>query len=70
MPARGSAIAGYAELKVYNSAGELVKVLMNGEMPAGEHSVEFNAVDLPSGIYFYRLGAGSTSLTKKMTLLK
>jgi len=70
LPARGSAITGFVELKVYNTAGELVKVLVNGEMPAGEHTVEFNASDLPSGIYFYRLDSGNTSLTRKMTLLK
>ncbi len=70
LPARGSAIAGYAELKVYNALGEVVKILTNDVMPAGEHSVEFNAADLPSGIYFYRLESGNTSLTRKMTLLK
>jgi len=62
--------AGYAEVKVYNTAGELVKVLVNGEMPAGEHTVEFNAADLPSGIYFYRLDSGGTRITRKILLLK
>ncbi|GJQ31460.1 MAG: hypothetical protein HBSAPP04_02990 [Ignavibacteriaceae bacterium] len=63
-------VAGYAELRVYNSAGELVKVLVNGEIPAGEHSFEFNAADLPSGIYFYRLDFGGKRIARKMLLLK
>jgi len=70
LPARGSAITGFVELKVYSTAGELVKVLVNGEMPAGEHTVEFNATDLPSGIYFYRLESGGMRITRKMLLLK
>jgi len=46
-------------LKVYDVLGKEVAVLVSEERPAGLHSVEFNAADLPSGIYFYKLEAGN-----------
>lgn len=61
-------VASYAELSVYNTVGQKVATLVNQNMPAGEHKVEFNAIDLPSGIYFYRLKAGNHSIVKKMIL--
>jgi len=39
-------------------------------MPAGNHSVNFDASKLASGVYFYRLQSGSFSSTRKMILLK
>jgi hypothetical protein len=50
--------------------GEKVKQLVNEEKPAGSYEVEFKAANLPSGIYFYRLKAGSFIETKKMVLMK
>ncbi|MDR3596498.1 T9SS type A sorting domain-containing protein [Clostridium sp.] len=58
------------KLILYNSLGQIVKVLENGFKNAGIYSVNFNAADLPSGIYFYRLEAGQFSQAKKMLLLK
>jgi hypothetical protein len=46
------------------------KPLVNKEKPAGNYSVEFDVRNLPSGIYFYTLTAGSFSQIKKMILLK
>jgi hypothetical protein len=57
-------------LKVYDILGREVATLVNEEKPAGEYEVEFNAANLPSGIYFYQLKAGNYSETKKMVLLK
>lgn len=57
-------------LKVYNILGEQIKLINNEERIAGVHSVEFDASSLSSGIYFYRLEAGSFVQTKKMLLLK
>jgi len=57
-------------LSVYDVRGRLVEELVNGPMPAGEHVVEWKAVQQPSGIYFYRLEVGSYSQTRKMVLLK
>jgi|WetSurMetagenome_2_1015567.scaffolds.fasta_scaffold08160_3 hypothetical protein len=57
-------------LKVYDVLGNEVVVLVNEEKPAGSYEVEFNAASLSSGIYFYKLQAGSFVDTKKMILLK
>jgi len=57
-------------LKVYNVLGKEVATLVNEKLPAGNYEVDFNASNLPSGIYFYRLNAGSYSSTKKMIILK
>ena len=63
------------KLQVFNSNGELVRSLINSELSTGSHRIEFNAKDsdglkLASGIYFYRLRAGSFVEAKKMILLK
>jgi hypothetical protein len=60
----------FVTLKVYNTLGEEVATLVNGEKPAGKYQVTFDASKLSSGIYFYRLKAGSFIQTKKMILLK
>ncbi|HKI77571.1 MAG TPA: T9SS type A sorting domain-containing protein [Ignavibacteriaceae bacterium] len=62
-------------LAVYNILGEEVKTLVNKSMSPGEHVATFNASDLSSGIYFYRINADGESgkaylVTKKMILLK
>jgi len=57
-------------LKVYDILGSEVAILVNEERPAGTYEVEFDASSLPSGIYFYKLQAGSFVETKKMVLLK
>jgi hypothetical protein len=44
--------------------------LVNEEKEAGNYEVEFNAIELPGGIYFYRIQAGSFVETRKMILLK
>jgi hypothetical protein len=62
--------AGLVQLSVYNILGEEVKTLVNEERTAGKHSVKFNASQMSSGIYFYRLQAGSFVQTKKMILLR
>lgn len=62
--------AGIVNLKVYNLLGEEVKTLVDDYQQAGKHSVQFNSNNLASGIYFYRLQAGSFVETKKMVLVK
>ncbi len=61
---------GFARISVYNAVGELVKVLVSGEMPAGEHTESFDAGGLPSGLYLYRLETEGSALTRKMLLVK
>ena len=57
-------------LKVYDVLGNEVATLINKEIQAGSHEVEFDASNLPSGIYFYTLNAGEFAQTRKMILLK
>jgi photosystem II stability/assembly factor-like uncharacterized protein len=57
-------------LIVYNSIGQKVAELAKGSYSAGKHSVNFNATNLSSGIYFYRIIAGNFVRTNKMILLK
>ncbi len=57
-------------LTVYNSLGEEVAILVNQRLSKGRYTFEFNARDLPSGVYFYVLRAGNFGSTKKMILLK
>ncbi len=61
---------GFVILKVYDVLGREVATLVNGQENSGEHTVTFNASRLPSGVYFYRLQAGSCTETKKCLLLK
>jgi len=50
--------------------GREVGMILNGMQLAGNHQVIWNAEDLPSGMYFYKLQAGDYNETKKMVLLK
>jgi hypothetical protein len=62
--------ASDVSLKVFNVLGQEVKTLIDGPMNAGKHSVQFDAANLASGIYFYRINAGSFMDTRKMLLTK
>ncbi len=57
-------------LSVYNTLGERVTILKSGFYKAGEYEAEFNAENLPSGIYFYRLQAGNFQQTRKLVLVR
>jgi len=58
------------QLKVYDVLGNDVATVVNEEKPAGNYEVNFNASQLSSGIYFYKLQAGSFIQTRKMILIK
>ncbi|MEJ2054422.1 MAG: carbohydrate-binding protein, partial [Calditrichaceae bacterium] len=62
--------AGNVELTLYNQLGEKVSIIARGEYSAGSHEIEFVAENLASGIYYYKLKAGSFSRIKKMVLIK
>ncbi len=62
--------AGFVNLAVYNLVGEEVALLVNGQVEAGIHEVTFDASNLPSGAYFYKLQSGSKVEVKKMLLTK
>lgn len=58
-------------LNVYSLTGQKIQTLVDGELkPSGSHTVSFDAGNLASGVYLYRLRAGDQSFTRKMTLLK
>jgi len=60
----------FISLKVYDILGKEVAVLVNEGKTAGTYNVKFDAKNMASGIYFYRLQAGSFLITKKLTLIK
>jgi photosystem II stability/assembly factor-like uncharacterized protein len=62
--------ASYVTLKIYNVLGQVVATPVNGEQSAGYKSVQFDATNLPSGVYLYRMQAGTYSATKKLLLMK
>ncbi len=58
------------KISILNAIGQEVAVLINEEQEAGYHQLDFNASNLTSGIYFYKLEAGNFTKTMKMILLK
>ena len=62
--------SGFTSLKVYNILGQEVATLYQGFQKAGSYKIDFNASNLASGIYLYRLQVGDFNLTKKMILMK
>jgi photosystem II stability/assembly factor-like uncharacterized protein len=58
------------KLSVFDPLGHKVAVLVNEYKPEGKYSIDFNATNLPSGIYYYRMQTGSFSETKKMILIQ
>ncbi len=63
-------VNSYVTLKVYDMLGRELTTLVSGNQSIGYHTVRFNAGNLPSGVYFYRLQAGTYGETKKLLLLK
>ena len=61
---------GKVSLKIYNTLGEEVITLVDEIKPAGIYESEFNASELPSGIYIYRMQSGEYVSSKKMLLIK
>jgi photosystem II stability/assembly factor-like uncharacterized protein len=66
----GLPVKSQVSLKIFNSVGEKISELVNEVKPSGNYTVEFNAANLPSGVYFYQLRAGDFIQTKKMLLVK
>lgn len=60
----------FVSLKVFDVLGREVATLVNEEKPTGRYKVDFNAANLPSGVYLYKLQAGNFAETKKLMLLK
>jgi hypothetical protein len=62
--------ASAVRLTVYDITGREIARLLDGDLPAGYHDVTFDGANLPSGIYFYRVNAGSFVDVKRMVLTK
>jgi hypothetical protein len=62
--------ASVVQLKVYNLLGQEVASLVDGRLNSGNHSVNFDASKLSSGVYIYRLSSGGISYSRKMILVK
>jgi hypothetical protein len=62
--------AGFVTLKVYNMIGQEVAVLVNDNVTAGRHSVQFNAANLPSALYLCKMETVGYSAVNKMLLMK
>ncbi|GBD87460.1 hypothetical protein BMS3Abin03_01392 [bacterium BMS3Abin03] len=60
----------FVALKVYDAIGNEVVTLVNKEQTAGNYEIQFNALNLTSGVYFYKMNAGNFSAVKKMLLVK
>jgi len=61
---------GMIMLSVYNIRGQLVDVIHEGFMQAGQHTVTWAPADLSSGVYIYQLSAGTDAVSKKMVLVR
>jgi hypothetical protein len=57
-------------LNIFDLLGREVASIVSEELPAGTYSRQWNAAKMSSGIYFYRLQAGSFTQTKRLVLLK
>ncbi|MFN3695100.1 MAG: T9SS type A sorting domain-containing protein, partial [Ignavibacterium sp.] len=60
----------FVTLKIYNLVGDEIQLLINEEKEAGIYNVTFEAINLPSGVYFYKIRAGNFTATKKMILMR
>jgi hypothetical protein len=63
-------VGSSVRLIIYDILGREVITLVNKQQQPGNYEIEFNASNLPSGIYFYRLQSGSFAQTKKLMLLR
>jgi len=62
--------SSFTKLEVLNLLGQKVDELVNRELSAGTHEIEFNATHLTAGTYFYRIQAGGYWAVRKLVLLK
>ena len=61
---------GHVELEIYNSLGQKIETLVNKMMQTGVHKIIWNAHNVPSGVYFYKITINNFSQINKMVLLK
>lgn len=66
----GTNLFSDTKLEVFDVTGKRIKVILNSQLKPGKYEIEFNASDLASGIYFYKLTSGNFSASKKLVLIK
>ncbi len=64
------AIASHVTLSIYNTLGERVTRLVDGNLRSGEYEVQWNAAGMPSGAYFCQMRAGAFAMTKRLLLIR
>lgn len=62
--------SSFVTIKIYNLLGQLINTLVNERRAPGTYNVQFNAYDLPSGVYYYKLSAGDFVQTRSMLVVK
>ncbi|MEB2330097.1 MAG: T9SS type A sorting domain-containing protein [Ignavibacteriaceae bacterium] len=62
--------SGMVKLYIFDVTGRMIDVLVNEELSVGTYEYSFNAGELPSGVYFYKLESDGQKITKKMVLNK
>ncbi|UCE17122.1 MAG: T9SS type A sorting domain-containing protein, partial [Gemmatimonadota bacterium] len=62
--------AAKVKVFVYNTLGQVVAELVDGDQEAGHHVVTWDAADMASGVYFYRIEANDFTATRRMVLMK
>jgi hypothetical protein len=60
----------HVHLKIYNLLEQELATLVNEKIVAGEHRVRWNAQNMASGLYFYKITMGNCSISKRMILLR
>jgi hypothetical protein len=60
----------FVTLKIYDVIGREVQTIVSSLLQAGDYYPQWNASGMPSGVYFYRLQAGATTITRRMLVLK
>ena len=60
----------FVEIAVYDLTGQFIETLVNSMQPAGDYEVRFNADNLPTGMYLYRLRTSTQTLTRTMTIIR
>jgi hypothetical protein len=61
---------GLVKMKIYDIIGREITTLVDGFQEAGTHEVRFDASNIPSGVYLYRITSGTFAETKKLVLIK
>ncbi len=60
----------HVKIKIFNSLGQIVETLIDIQMDEGYHEIRFNAANIASGVYYYRMEAGDYTEIKKMLIIK